>query len=251
MSETSSANRSGLYLRLAVLGVLLVSGFLLVRFTALGEIFDGERMIALLEQVRDRPWAPFALFGLYALVAVFGLPASPVLIGGGVVFGRLLGTCYNVIGLVGGAMVGYFVGKALGREALVQLAGPKLRRAELLFEKRGFWPLVQVRFLPVPFSVVGYGAALAGVSTGRYFITSALGLLPATVLHTWYAPSILLAALEGEKPIGLLIQYAIGITLLNVLTSFPQIRQALRRRRRYRQLRAIREARRAERTASP
>ena len=152
----------------------------------------------------------------------FGLPASPVLIGGGVVFGRLFGTIYNVTGLIFGAMVGYFVGKGLGREALVQLAGPKLRRAERLFEKRGFWPLVQVRFLPIPFSVVGYGAALAGVSTGRFFITSTLGLIPATVLHTWYAPTILLAVLAGEKPVALTIQYAVGIVLLNVLTSFPR-----------------------------
>ena len=243
MTESKAASRTGLIIRLALLAALLVSGFLLVRFTPVGEFFDKEKLIALLESVRDRPWAPFALFGLYCLVAIFGLPASPVLVGGGVVFGRLFGTIYNVAGLVLGAMVGYWVGKGLGREALVQLAGPKLRRAELLFEKRGFWPLVQVRFLPVPFSVVGYGAALAGVSTGRYFITSFIGLLPATVLHTWYAPSILLAALNGEDVLWLTVQYAIGIVLLNVLTSLPQIRDALRRRRRYRELREIRAAR--------
>ena len=236
-------------LRLALLAALLVSGFLLIRFTPLGELFDEERLIAWLESVGQEPWAPAALLALSCLVAVFGLPASPVLVGGGVVFGRLLGTVYNCVGLVAGAMVGYFVGKALGREALVQLAGPKLRRAELIFEKRGFWPLVQVRFLPIPFSVVGYGAALAGVSTWRYFLTSTLGLLPATILHTWYVPTILLATLKGEETLSLWIQYGIGLLLFNVLISFPQIRTTLRRRRRYRELRELRARRRHGRRA--
>ncbi|MEM8998388.1 MAG: VTT domain-containing protein [Acidobacteriota bacterium] len=246
MGDPAQRRRGGMLLRLGLLGVLIVSGFLLVRFTPVGELFDKERMIDLLQGFSDKPWAPAALFGLFSLVAVFGLPASPVLIGGGVVFGRLFGSIYNVLGLIFGAMVGYFVGKALGREALVQLAGPKLKKAERLFEKRGFWPLVQVRFLPVPFSIVGYAAALAGVSTGRYFITSTIGLLPATLLHTWFAPTILLAVLDGQKPVALTIQYAAGIVLLNVLTSFPQIRETARRRRRYRELKALR----AERAAA-
>ncbi|MEM1179843.1 MAG: VTT domain-containing protein [Acidobacteriota bacterium] len=247
MSDTAQRQRRGLLLRLALLGVLILSGFLLVRFTPLGELFDKERMIDVLQGFADKPWAPFALFGLYSLVAIFGLPASPVLIGGGVVFGRLFGSIYNVLGLIFGAMVGYFVGKAIGREALVQLAGPKLKRAEKLFEKRGFWPLVQVRFLPIPFSIVAYSAALAGVSTGRYFVTSTLGLLPATLLHTWYAPAILLAVLDGQKPVALTIQYGVGLVLLNVLTSFPQIRETLRRKRRYRELKALRAERAAKR----
>ncbi|MEM6795426.1 MAG: VTT domain-containing protein [Acidobacteriota bacterium] len=251
MSEPQepAKGRGGLLVRLAILAALLLSGALLMRLTPVGELLDKERMIELLSSVREEPWAPFALIALFCVVAVLGLPVSPVLIGGGAVFGRFYGTIYCGTGLVTAAMVAYFVGKMLGREALVQLTGSKLKRAEKIFERRGFWALVQTRFLPIPFPIVAYGAALAGVSTWRYFITSSLGLLPSTVLHTWYAPAILLAVLDGQKPVRLVIEYGIGMTLFNVVASLPQIREFLRRKARYRELQELR-ARRTEQRAS-
>lgn len=242
-SDSPVRGRGGLILRLVALVALLVLGLALVRFTPVGELFDKERMIAFLDSLRGHWWAPLVLFAIFAMAAPLGLPASPILIGGGVVFGRLWGTIYNIVGLVGGAIVAYAVGKALGREAVVQLAGPKLRRAERLFQKRSFWPLVQVRFLPIPFSVVGYAAALAGVSTSRYIVTSTIGLVPATVLHTWYAPTILLRTLAGEPVGSLLAQYGVVILVFNLLVGWPQIRDALRRRRRYREIQEIRSQR--------
>ncbi len=121
-----------------------------MRFTSLGEYLDKDRMVALFEHLRGEWWSPVLLVGLYCVAAPMGLPASPLLIAGGMVFGFWLGSLYNMIGLVAGAMAAFWVGKSLGREAIVQLAGNRLRKAERLFEKRGFWPLVQIRFLPIP-----------------------------------------------------------------------------------------------------
>lgn len=238
--------RTRLLLRLALLAALLLSGFVLVRYTHLGELLEKERMVALFESLAGEWWTPLLLVASFCGAAPLGLPASPFLVAGGVVFGFVLGSVYNILGLLLGAMIGFGVAKALGREAIVQLAGPKLRRAEILFEKRGFWPLVQVRFLPIPFSVVGYAAALAGVSAGRYLLTSALGLVPATVLHTYYAPKLLLAMIDGSMfeggfpypnaPFELLVPYALLLLALNGVAGWPQIRSTLRRRRRYREL---------------
>ena len=249
--SATPTSRRGLVLRLVALGLLLVAGVLLIRFTPVGELFEKERMIAFFDELRGHWWAPLVLLGFYAAAGPLGLPASPILVGGGVVFGRLWGTIYNLGGLMLGAMTAYWVGKALGREAVIELAGPKLRRAEMLFQKRGFWPLVQVRFLPIPFSVIGYAAALAGVSTWRYLATSALGLVPATVLHTWYAPTLLLRTLSGEPVARLLVEYAIGLALLNLLAGWPTIQTALRRRRRYRELLEQRRQRATRRSTGP
>lgn len=259
MSSTSAdpkARRSQLILRLVVLALLLVSGFLLAKLTPLGTLLEKQRMIALFEDLSHRWWTPLVLVASYCVAGPIGLPASPFLVAGGVVFGFALGSFYNILGLLSGAMVGFWVAKALGRSAVVQLAGPRLRRAEMLFEKRGFWPLVQARFLPIPFSVIGYAAALAGVGAGRYLLTSAIGLVPATVLHTYFAPKLLLAMIDGSMfegefpwavPWGLLVPYAIALLALNILAGLPQIRQTLRRRRRYRELTAAR----AERARRP
>lgn len=237
------ANRRKLYLKLALLVLLGVSGIFAVLFTPLGELFEKQRMIAFFGELSGEWWAPLLLIGLYSVVAPAGLPASPLLVSGGMVFGFWYGSLYNVLGLVLGAMVSFWVGRALGRDAVVQLAGARLRKVEALFERRGFWPLVQIRFLPVPFSVVSYAAALAGVSNFQYFITTVIGLTPVTVLHSYFAPKLIYAAMDGEKPIGLLSAYLGIILLLNLVTGWPTVQSALRRRKRFRELTALREAR--------
>lgn len=223
---------------MALLVAILATGFILLRFTPLGDYFTRDQMIALLEQLRSSPWSPAALIGFYLVLAPIGLPMSPLVAGGGVVFGPYWGSLYNILGLMLGAMSAYWVGKALGRDFIVHLAGPRLRRAERAFEKRGFWPLVQLRFIPIPFWLVSYGAAMAGVKIPRFLVTSTLGLIPATVMHTSFAwklitdPSWLAGAL-----------YIACWGALALVTGWPTLREGLRRRRRYRQLMEQRSSR--------
>jgi phospholipase D1/2 len=241
MTEAPAAGgRRKIFLRLGLLALLAVSGFLAVRFTPLGEFMDKDRLLALFEQLRSEWWSPLLLIALFCLAAPIGLPASPILLAGGMVFGFAYGSLYNMAGLVGGAMIAYWVGRALGREAIVQLAGPRLRKAERLFEKRGFWPLIQTRLLPIPFSVVCYAAALAGVPTGRYFVTSLIGIAPATLMHTYFAPKTIHEAIDGQKPIGLLAAYAGCWIGLNLIAGWPQFQQGQRRRSRLKEIKALR-----------
>lgn len=223
-------------LRLAAVAVLAISGVLLVKLTPLGDLMAEERIVAMAGQLRANPWTPVLLLLAYLIIGPFGVPVSPLVVAGGAVFGPLLGAFYNSIGLIGNAMVTFWVGRMLGREAVTRLAGPKLRRAEAIFERRGFWPLIQSRFLPIPAPVVAYGAALAGVSTSRYLLTSALGLTPACWVHTYFAPALILAVIAGEDPIVLFLQYMSILFLFNVAAAWPQIRERLRRRKRYAEL---------------
>jgi phospholipase D1/2 len=244
MTDAPAApGRNKIFLRLGLLALVAVSGFLALRFTPLGEFMDKDRLLALFGQLRAEWWSPLLLILLFCVAAPIGLPASPILLAGGMVFGFALGSFYNMAGLVGGAMLSYWVGRALGREAIVQLAGPRLKKAEKLFERRGFLPLIQARLLPIPFSVVCYGAALAGVPVGRYFVTSLIGIAPATLMHTYFAPKTIHEAIDGQKPIGLLAAYAGCWIGLNIVAGWPQIQDRRRRRRRLEEIRALRTAR--------
>lgn len=224
------------WLRLSILVAMLVGGAALILWTPLGDYFTEEAMIALLEDVRSLWWTPLALIAAYAIITPLGfIPVSPLLVAGGFVFGPFWGSVYNVTGLLVGAMVGFWVARLLGRDFVVQLAGKRLRRAEMLFEKQGFWPLVQTRFLPIPFAFISYGAALAGVGTGRFLITSAIGVMPATITHTYFAPRLLK---DPDPLIGLL--YLGILVMFNVVVGWPSIRERLRRRRRLEELRSSR-----------
>lgn len=230
---------ANVWARLLLFVAMLAGGAALILFTPIGDYFTEERMIALLESLRSSWWTPLALIVTYAVITPLGfIPVSPLLVAGGVVFGPFWGSIYNTTGLLVGALLGYWVARLLGRDFVVQLAGPKLKRAELLFEKQGFWPLVQARFLPIPFGLVSYGAALAGVSVSRFVITSTIGILPATVTHTYFAPRML----SDPDPVTGLIYLAI-LALFNVVVGWPSIRERLRRRRRLGELQETRKLR--------
>lgn len=223
----------------AILVAILAGGLLLLRWPPIAEQLTQENVTAIFSQLRDWWWSPLLLILAFALGAPLGLPVSPLIIGAGAVFGAFAGSLYNLVGQFIGAAISYIVARSLGREAVVHFTGPRLRRAERIFHRRGFWPLVQSRFLPLPFAVVNYGAALAGVRPGPFLAASAVGLLPATVMHTYFAARLARAAPGERAPIA----FAWGAVWVGmaVVTGIPTLRDALRRRRRYRDLLARRQ----------
>lgn len=222
----------GAWLKLAILAGLLAGGLALVLWTPLGDYFTEERMVAFFEQVRSFWWAPLLLIGLYVVATPLGfIPVTPLVIAGGLVFGPVWGSVYNILGLLSGAMAGYYVALALGREFVVRIAGDRLRQAEKVFQHRAFWPLVQTRFLPIPFSVVSYGAAMAGVKASMFLGSSALGILPATVVHTYFMPAMLL---RPSWTTGFL--YAVALVALNLVAGGQNVRAWWRHRQEQRQL---------------
>jgi uncharacterized membrane protein YdjX (TVP38/TMEM64 family) len=219
---------------------LVLVGIILVRLTPIGEFFTEDRVASLTAEVRGTWWAPLLLIGLYAIVATLGLPPAPLLVGGAT-FGALYGSLYNMAGLLLGASLAYTVVRVLGRDFVVRVTGQRIRRAENLFERHGFWPLVQTRFLPIPFAVVNYGAALAGVGTSLFFLATAVGLIPSTLIHTYFIAEAI--ETRGLGRAMTLACYAGTFVLFNVLISGLWVGEQARRRRRYRELIALRATR--------
>ncbi len=228
----------GTWLKVSILVALMATGFLLLRFTSLGEIFDRDQLTATFESWRTEPWAPIVLLALFAGCAVFGIPMTPLVIVGGVVFGPWLGFGLNLLGLIAAAISSYWTARLLGRDLIVRLGGERLRRAERVLDRRGFWPLVQIRFTPIPFSLVNFAAALAGVAPPRYLTSTVLGLIPATLLHTYF-----MAELYRNWSVVTLGVYLSLWALLVIVTGWPTYRETFRRRQRYRELMQQRSAR--------
>lgn len=239
----------GLLLRAGVLVAIVVAGILVARFTPLADLFERERLVAALEHLRDAWWSPLALIGLYAVAAPLGLPVSPILLGGGAVFGAVQGTLLNALGLFLGAAASYYVALLLGRDLIVHVVGDRLRKVERAFERHGFWPLVQIRFVPLPFAVVNYGAALAGVKAPLFLLATAVGLAPSTLVHTYFA-SALVGAGPGEHG-ELLLEYGGALLALAAVTTLPTLRARRLRRERYAKALATRKDRRGSARPKP
>lgn len=203
-------------LRLLAFFVLIMIGLALVRFSIIGDLFNENRLVAFLTALRSVWWAPPLLIGLYFLLAVLGLPPGPLMVGGAC-FGTFYGAIYNITGLCLGAASGYMVAKLLGRDFVIQVTGDRLRRVETVFERHGFWPLVQTRFLPIPFPIINFGAALAGVRPTLFLTASTIGLVPSTLIHTYFIANLLVSS--GRERIILLGLYVATFIIFNILIS--------------------------------
>lgn len=222
---------------------IVVSGIVAIRFSPLAEHLTREKIVALLEALRHSWWAPLVVIALYALTSPLGVPVSVYMAGTAAVFGFVAGSVYNLVGLTLGAASSYYLARSLGRDFVVHITRGRLRRFERFFERSGFWPLVQTRFLPIPFVIVNYGSALAGAKAPFFLVATAVGLVPAAAVHTYFIARISEISLSETKEgfeMTVLWYGAIMVTL-NLLVSYPSIKRALERRRRYREIRARRD----------
>jgi uncharacterized membrane protein YdjX (TVP38/TMEM64 family) len=211
-----SISLRGALLKFALLAAILIVAFLVFRYTPLHEYLTRERMIALMEDLRSAWWAPLALIGLYVVLSPTGLPVSPLIWAGGIVFGIWWGWFYNFIGCLLGASASYLLARTLGRDLILHLAPDALlMRAEALLEKHGFWAVVRSRFLPIPFAVINFGAAMAGVRWPTFVTATAIGLFPSLFIWTYFGYAIfsVTSADKAEVVRNLILALVLALTL--------------------------------------
>jgi phospholipase D1/2 len=230
-----------LLLRFLLLPAIVLAGFAVLRFTPLAGYLSGDALAATVRRLQQAWWAPALLVAGYVVLCPVGVPASPLMVAGGIVFGAVYGTIYNLVGLLLGGLATYFLGRALGREFIAHLAGRRLKKVERALARRGFWGLVGVRFLPLPFALVNYCIALAGIRPALFLLTMALGLTPTTLIYTYFF-ALLPHAAAGERS-GLYVRLAVAIGLLVLAILLPPLWQGRARRRKYREIVARRRAR--------
>jgi uncharacterized membrane protein YdjX (TVP38/TMEM64 family) len=165
------------------------------------------------------------------------------------VFGPVIGSVYNILGTFLGGTVTYYLGRGLGHDFVLHLLGHRLKRVERFIARRGFWSMVGARFLPVPFPLLNYSMALAGIRPALFLVTTAIGLIPGVAIFTYFA-SLLTKAASGHRS-GIVVQFAIASLLMLLLTFIPQIWMGRKRRERYRRVREARQARQIETRSSP
>lgn len=217
-------------MRFGVFVLVVVAVVLAFRFTPLANLITKDALFAAVDSLRQAWWAPLALIACWALLCPIGAPATPLMIAGGAIFGPVVGSAYNLFGSFLGAIIGFVVARYFGGDFIRHLAGPRLKRVERQVHHHGFWALVALRFVPIPFPAVNFGAALAGARFMRYALATAVGLTPSIVLWTVFYSAFYRAA-AGESKALLYRTMAILITFAFVSTLPTFIRRRIRIRR--------------------
>lgn len=159
------------------------------------------------------PWIGVVLIGLMILHNFVPIPAEMIAICAGMTSGLLMGVVYVWIGAMLGALLAFWIASHFGRGlAKSEKVGRWLTKLERLARLGDWKGLIAVRLIPVvSFNLVNYGAGLAGVPLRLFLWTTAIGILPITILSV--------AAGAGLKIMGGGTALAvIGITLLAILS---------------------------------
>lgn len=128
------------------------------------------------------PWAPIAAMLLMVVHAFVPLPAEMVALGNGMIFGPVLGIAVTWGGAMLGAILSYALARWLGQPFVRALLPEKSwRRIETLPRQAAM--LLLARLIPViSFNLVNYAAGLVGIGWWPFLWTTAVGILPLTIL---------------------------------------------------------------------
>lgn len=127
---------------------------------------------------------PLLFAGAYALLTVAVVPASPLTIASGALYGVAGGAALSVVGATTGALAAFLVARRATGNAQISARGGRLGAIQRRLEGRGLLALLSLRLVPVvPFSALNYASAASGISTRDYAIATGLGIIPGALLY--------------------------------------------------------------------
>ncbi len=234
MTDTSGGTAAR-YLPLAViLAVAVVGAFTLrdyLSFQTLAE--NREHLLAF----RDAHYAMTVLvfLAVYVGIVSFSLPGATVAtLTGGFLFGVFPGVLLNVTAATIGATAIFLAARwGLGEKLSARLDASegKVRRLREGLRENELSVLFLLRLVPaVPFFVANLLPALVGVSTGRFVLTTFLGIIPGALVYTWVGAGLGEVFASGETPdLGIIFEPKILLPILALcaLAALPIVLKAL------------------------
>ena len=172
------------------------------------------------------PWAPVAHILLFTVATVFFVPGAILGLAGGVLFGPLWGTIFNLTGATLGATASFLVARYVASDWVRQKAGTRLQRLLSGVEEEGWRFVAFTRLVPLfPFNLLNYALGLTRIPLLHYVLASLVCMLPGTLAFTWLA----YAGREAFAGHDTAIRY--GLIALALLAAIAFLPRLFRRRR--------------------
>jgi len=181
-------------LRLGTVALCLSVAIALLWKLGLFQLEDRAALVAVIERVRSTRFISIFFVATYAMAAAVGVPATPLTLAGGALFGAPLGIALNWLGEFLAALLAFAIARATGLRAGTRNASNDAPIGALS-RSHAFATLFRLRLVPVaPFALLNAGAAISGMSWKDYIGATALGIVPVTIIYTVSASELLAGA---------------------------------------------------------
>lgn len=191
------------------------------------DLKNPQKLGAAAEKAQDVPWLSPIFIGVYAALATFAAPVSPLAYGAGAVFGLWRGTLLVMVASMIGAMAGYFLARSAWSNVARRLLGRFHDKLRELRHGNVFLTTLRLQLLPVmPFGIFNYGAGVGHLPFLPFLGGTALGILPGTIAAVYVGDRIM-AGITGSDRRAFVVAGAV-VAALFALSFAPTLVEKLR-----------------------
>ncbi len=217
--ESGSGLRGAVpWLRPLILLLVLAGLFIIGRALNLQEYLQEDRLRRFIASCGM--WGPVVYLLVLTIAPSLFIPALPIIVAGGILFGPLGGVVYSILGASAASILAFLVSRYLARDwVAAKISGSKLAHLDDLVARHGWKIVVLTRLIIVlPFFLLNYAFGLTRIHFLPYALATLFALLP-SVIATVLVSSNLLDLLRGQISLWMLL----GILLLVVVGLAPVI----------------------------
>jgi uncharacterized membrane protein YdjX (TVP38/TMEM64 family) len=139
----------------------------------------------------------------YFLVYPFIILAIPIAIFpvlGGILFPFWIAFPLNMLAILTGATIAYWVGRFLGKDMLAPLLGRRAKAFKRFRAENGFKTVLLIRWIGLPpFLITNYAFGFTGFRFSHYIWGTTLGVMPWTAITTYMAGALWEALVTGHQ----------------------------------------------------
>ncbi len=162
------------------------------------DLENPEKLGAAAARVQDIPWLGPIFVAVYAGLAMFAAPVSPLAYGAGAVFGVIRGTIFVMIASLIGASAGYFLARSAWSGVARRLLGRFHGKLTQLRHGNAFLTTLRLQLLPImPFGIFNYAAGVARLPFVPFLAGTAVGILPGTIAAVYVGERVM-AGIRGS-----------------------------------------------------
>jgi phospholipase D1/2 len=170
---------AGRFTRFALELLVIAALVMAWRWTPLREWISVES----LAHLHESPLAPVIVAAAYVLGGLLGVPITLLIVATCYAFDPARAALYALCGSLLSAAANYGAARAIGRDAVRRLAGPRLNDITRRLARRGAWAVAVLRLLPIAsFPVLSVVAGASRVRLRDFMLGTALGIVPPILL---------------------------------------------------------------------
>jgi uncharacterized membrane protein YdjX (TVP38/TMEM64 family) len=167
------------------------------------------------------PWGPVGHIAIFAIATILFVPGIVFSLAGGLLFGPIWGTVYNLTGATIGATAAFLVGRYIAGDEIRRRTGRRLGHLIAGVEAEGSRFIAFVRLVPLfPFNLSNYALGLTRISLKHYVLATAVCMAPGALAYTWMG----FAGREAAAGNATAIRYgALALALLAAVAFLPRL----------------------------